>query len=45
MSYIIYTDVISSLLDPRLIDLGSVLIHDGAYNLVAFQIRIYLNFY
>jgi len=31
MSYFIYTDLISSLLDPRLVDPGSTLIHAGAY--------------
>jgi len=31
MSYFIYTDIISSLLDPRLADPGSTLIHVGAY--------------
>jgi len=30
MSYFIYTDLISSLLDSRLIDLGSILNHIGA---------------
>jgi len=29
MSYFIYTDSINSLLDPRLVDLGSTLIHVG----------------
>jgi len=32
MSYLIYIDLISSLLDQRLIDLGSTLIHIGAYD-------------
>jgi len=33
MSYFIYyTDLISSLLDPRLIDPGPTLIHVAAYN-------------
>jgi len=31
MSYFIYTDLISSLLDPRLIDPGSAFIYVGAY--------------
>jgi len=31
MSYFIYTDLIDSLLDPRLVDPGSALIHVGAY--------------
>jgi len=31
MSYFIYTDLISSLLDPRLVDPGSILIYVGAY--------------
>jgi len=32
MSYFIYTDLISSLLDPKLqVDPGSTLIHVGAY--------------
>jgi len=30
MSYFIYTDLISSLLDPRLVDPGSTLIRAGA---------------
>jgi len=30
MSYFIYTDLISSFLDPRLVDPGSTLIHVGA---------------
>jgi len=30
--YFIYTDLISSLLDPRLVDPGSTLIHIGAYD-------------
>jgi len=30
MSYFIYTDLIRSLLDPRLVDPGSTLIHVGA---------------
>jgi len=38
MSYFIYTDLISSLLDPRLVDPGSTLIHVGAYyDLKTFQ--------
>jgi len=32
MSYFIYIDLISSLLDPKLVDLGSNLIHVGAYD-------------
>jgi len=32
MSYFIYTDLISSLRDPRLVDPGSTLIYVGAYN-------------
>jgi len=32
MSYFIYTDLISSLLDPRLVNPGSILIHVGAYD-------------
>jgi len=32
MSYLIYTDLISCLLDPRLVDPGSTLIHVGAYD-------------
>jgi len=32
MSYFIYTDLISSLLDPRLVEPGSTLIHVGAYD-------------
>jgi len=32
MSYFIYPDLISSLLDPRLADPGSTLIHVGAYD-------------
>jgi len=32
LSYFIYTDLISSLLDPRLVDSGSTLIHIGAYD-------------
>jgi len=31
MLYFIYTDIISSLLDPKLIDSGSTLIHVSAY--------------
>jgi len=31
MSYFIYSDAISSLLDPRLVDPGSTLIHVGAF--------------
>jgi len=31
MSYFIYIDLISSLLDPRLVDLGSALIYVGTY--------------
>jgi len=31
MSYFIYTDFISSLLDPRFVDPGSSLIYIGAY--------------
>jgi len=27
MSYLIYTDLISCLLDPKLVDLGSTLVH------------------
>jgi len=34
MSYCIYTDLIS-LLDPRLVDPGSTLIHVGAYHVGA----------
>jgi len=33
MSYFIYTDLISSLLDPRLVYPGSTLIYVGAYDL------------
>jgi len=32
MLYFIYTDLISSLLDPRFVDPGSILIHVGAYD-------------
>jgi len=32
MSYFIYTDLISYLLDPRLVDPGSTLIHVSAYD-------------
>jgi len=32
MSYFIYTDLISSLLDPRLVDPGSTLIKVDAYD-------------
>jgi len=32
MPYFIYTDLISSLLAPRLVDPGSTLIHVGAYD-------------
>jgi len=32
MSYFIYTDFSSGLLDPRLVDLGLTLIHISAYN-------------
>jgi len=32
MSYFIHTDLISSLLDPRLVDPGSTLIHVAAYD-------------
>jgi len=31
MSYFIYTDLICSFLDPKLVDPGSTLIHVGAY--------------
>jgi len=31
-SYFIYIELISSLLDPRPVDLGSTLIHVGAYD-------------
>jgi len=31
MSYFIYTDIISNLLDLRLVDPGSILINVGAY--------------
>jgi len=31
MSYFTYTDLISSSLDPKLVDPGSTLIHVGAY--------------
>jgi len=31
MSYFIYTELISSLLDPKLVNPGSTLIHVGAY--------------
>jgi len=31
MSYFVYTDLISSLFDPRLVDPRSILIHVGAY--------------
>jgi len=33
MSYFIYTDLISSLLDSRLVNLGSTLIYVGAYGM------------
>jgi len=36
MPYFIYTDLISSLLDQRLVDLGSTLIYVGAFDLVAY---------
>jgi len=32
MSYFVHTDLNNSLLDPRLVDLGSTLIHVGAYD-------------
>jgi len=32
MSYFIYTDLISSSLDPKLVDPGSTLIYIGAYD-------------
>jgi len=32
MSYFIFTDLISCLLDPRLVDPGSTLIYVGAYD-------------
>jgi len=32
MPYFIYTDLISTLLDPKLVDPGSVLIHVGTYD-------------
>jgi len=32
MPYFIYTDLISNLLDPRLVDPGSTLIHVGTYD-------------
>jgi len=32
MAYFIYTDLIRSLLDPRLVDPGSTLIYVGAYD-------------
>jgi len=32
MSYFIYADVISSLLNPRLVDPGSTLMYVGAYD-------------
>jgi len=32
MSYFIYTNIISSLLDQRLVDPGSTLIYVGAYS-------------
>jgi len=32
MSYFIYTDLITSLLDPSLVDPGSTLIHVGAHS-------------
>jgi len=32
MSYFIYTDLISSLLDPRPVDPGSTLIYVGSYS-------------
>jgi len=32
MSYFIYSDLITSLLDPRFVDLGSTLIRVGAYD-------------
>jgi len=39
MSYFIYTDLISSLLDPKPVDPGSTLIYVGAYILI-FMIEI-----
>jgi len=39
MSHFIYTDLISSLLDPRLVDPGSTLIYVGAY--VSMQLTRY----
>jgi len=32
MSYFIYTDLICTLLDPKLVDPGSILIYVGAYD-------------
>jgi len=42
MPYFIYTDIISSLLDPKLVDPGSTLIHVGKYGTKLLEIaRIY----
>jgi len=45
MSHLIYTDLISSLLDPRLIDPGSTLIHVGAYDPKEIKPTFYLVLY
>jgi len=37
MSYFIYINLISSLLDPRLVDSGLILIYVDAYNSMYFQ--------
>jgi len=48
MSYFIYADIISSLLDLRLVVSGSILIHVDAYGPKPFinytNFRIYLNY-
>jgi len=41
MSYFIYTDLISSLLDLRLVDPGSTLMHVGALNPNPARVRIW----
>jgi len=38
MSYFSYPDLISSFLDPKLVDLGSTLIHVGAYGPMKYNI-------
>jgi len=45
MSLFIYTHLISNLLDPRLVDPGSTLIHVGAYDQWAIKIIVKLLFY